>query len=234
MRAFRKRERKLFHKFKENKSKTLLQHRSVVNKMKSKAVGTPALPLRRLSVQETGVNVEEWAKSATYSGHNLSDEKSWSLGGVGGPHLSYKSGSPNFGMDLLGSSRDSPKNEVSGLSQRYPKNQRKHTVEEFPSPQRAKLSVGHHSSAHTHPRHSHHCKHSSFFKLDKFLMSTYKGQYAWLARKILRNSKYLPDCLLKNIIKAIITKIVRHQLNNSRTENKPKNLLGWSTWFGAC
>lgn len=152
MRAFRKRERKLFHKFKENKSKTLLQHRSVVKiKKKSKAVGTPAL----LSVQETGVNVEEWVKSATCSWYNLSDEKSRSLEGVGGPHLSYKSRSHNFGMDLLGSSRDRSKNEGLELSQLYPKNQRKHTVEEFPHPQRGKLSVRHHSSAQTHPRHSH-------------------------------------------------------------------------------
>lgn len=37
MKAFRKRERKLFSKFKENKSETFPQHRSVVKK-KSKAV----------------------------------------------------------------------------------------------------------------------------------------------------------------------------------------------------
>ena len=134
-------------------------------------------------------------------------------------------------MDLLGRIRDRPKNEGSGLSQLYPKNQRKHTVEELPRPRRAKLSVGHHSSAQTHTQrsHTHGGKNSSFFKLDKFLMSTYKDKYAWLARRFFQNSKYLPDYLLKYIIKAIITETVRHQLSNSRTENKPKNLSGWST-----
>lgn len=77
--------------------------------------------------------------------------------------------------------------------------------------------------------HTHGGKNSSFFKLDKFLMSTYKDKYAWLARRFFQNSKYLPDYLLKYIIKAIITETVRHQLSNSRTENKPKNLSGWST-----
>lgn len=63
-----------------------------------------------------------------------------------------------------------------------------------------------------------------FLKLDQFLKFIWKNKHVWLARKTLQNSKYLQDYFLKCIIKAIIIKIVRHQLSNRVELNtSPRN-----------